>query len=179
MDLLVQVVVVVWFAFWSKLMKKWWDDRAGNPALCVVSELWWAGKTHRDWDNIISPHRHRVCHEVWMWAEKKNGRQGVVGGDEAKSMCVLSTGSSSFLLHPFTFLHHGAKGGEKKASLCVFVRMCVYVRACVCVTSYSHKRFCILSALFILPFIWTVLFSADHLMSCPGLSCVGKKHSSS
>lgn len=47
--------------------------------------------------------------------------------------------------------------------------------ACACTTSYPHKRFCILCALFILPFIWTVLFSANHLMSCLGLSCVGKK----
>lgn len=111
-------------AFWSKLMKKWWGGGVGNPALCVVSDLWWAGKTRRDWDNIIPPHRHRVCHEVWMWVEKKNGRQGGVGGDEARSMCV-STGSSSFLLHPFTFLHRGAKKKEKEISLCVCVRACV------------------------------------------------------
>lgn len=97
---------------------------------------------------------------------EKNGRQGGVGGDEARSMCV-STGSSSFLLHPFTFLH---RGGKKKED--VFVCMCVLV----CMTSYPHKRFCILCALFILPFMWTVLFSANHLMSCLRLSCVGEKH---
>lgn len=61
---------------------------------------------------------------------------------------------------------------KKRKNLCVFE----CVRACV--TSYPHKRFCILSALFILPFIWTVLFSDDHLMSCPGLSRVGMEEHS-
>lgn len=57
--------------FWSKLIKNDEAAEMETVRLCVVSELWWAGKTRRDWDDVIPPHRHRVCHEVWMWAEKK------------------------------------------------------------------------------------------------------------
>lgn len=83
------------------------------------------------------------------------------------------------LLLPVRSIHFSSLWSQRKKrkdiSLCVCMLLCVHVR----VTSYPHKRFCILSALFILPFIRTVLFSADHLMSCPGLSCFGKKHSNS
>lgn len=106
-------------AFWSKLMKEWWGGGVGNPALCVVSDLWWAGKTWRDWDNIIPPHRHRLCHEIGVWAGEKMADKEE--WEEMKQEACVSTGASSFLLHPFTFLHRGAK---KRRSLCVFV--CVH-----------------------------------------------------
>lgn len=151
-------------AFWSKLMKKWWSG--GGWKSCVLCLNSGGQEKHGvTGTTLFLP----TDSEYVMKSEcepGKNGRQGGVGGDEARSMCV-STGSSSFLLYPFTFLHHGAKRGEKGYLCCVHV----------CVTIYPHKRFCILSALFILPFIWTVLFSADHLMLCSRLSYVGKTHS--
>lgn len=69
--------------------------------------------------------------------------------EEMKQEACVSTGSSSFLLHPFTFLHRREKKKREKISGYVRVFVCVHL----CVTSYPHKRFCILSALFILPFI--------------------------
>lgn len=162
-----QAVVVMWINSDQNLWKN--DEAAwvGNPALWVAFELWWAGKTRRDWDNIIPPHRHKVCHEIWMWEGKKwqtrrNGRRW-----SEKHVCLHWA-----LLLPVTSIHFSSLCSQKKS---VFLCVCV----CVCVTRYSPKRFCILSTLFILSFIWTVLFSADHLMSCPGLSCTGEKCSSS
>lgn len=42
----------------------------------------------------------------------------------------------------------------------------------LCGTRRPRKRFCILSALFILPFVGTVLFLAQHLTTCRRLRCV-------
>ena len=141
-------------------MVRWQGWKSGT--VCCAWAL--VGRKNTSWlgQHYSSPQTQSMSWSLTV-SEKKNGRQGGVGGDEVRSMCV-STGSSSFLLHPFTFLHRAA-----------FV--CMYVGAYACVTSYTHKRFCILSALFILPFIWTVLFLADHWMSCPRLTCVGKQHS--
>lgn len=110
------------------------DEAAGLEELhCVVSELWWAGKTRRDWDNIYSSPQAQSM----SWSLNVSGkRMADKERWEGRSMCV-STGPSSFLLHPFTFPHSVAK-----KSVCV----------CVFVTRYSHKRFCILSTLFIPPF---------------------------
>lgn len=132
-----------------------------------VSDLRWAGKTSpRLRRHGSSPQTQSMSRSLNVSGNK--WQTGGVGGDEASAVCV-STGSTSSLLHPFTLLHHGAK--KKKRGKKRFVCLC----ACMCVSSYPHKRLCILSALFILPFISTVLFSAHYLMSCQGLSCVGKK----
>lgn len=97
------------------------------------------------------------------WQTRRSGRRW-----SKKHVCLQWV-----LLLPVTSIHFFSPWSRKKEED-LFVCLC----ACMCVTSYPHKRFCILSALFILPFIRTVLFSADHLMSCPGLSCIGKKHHS-
>lgn len=64
--------------------------------------------------------------------QKKNGRQEGVGGDEAQDVCPHWV-----LLLPAPSIH--------------FSSHCS-LRVHVCVTSYPHKRFCILPALFILSF---------------------------
>lgn len=81
---------------------------------------------------FIPPHRHRVCHEVWMWVEK----EWQTRRDGRGEACVSPLGPP-----PSCYIH----------SLFLTVlpkNLCV----CVFVTRYSHKRFCILSTLFIPPF---------------------------
>lgn len=70
-------------------------------------------------------------------------------------------------IHSLLFTTVQKNKGGKRGLVCVHL--------CVCVCAYPHKRLCILFALFILPFISTVLFSAHYLMSCQGLSWVGER----
>lgn len=106
------------------LIKKWWknDEAAGlEILLCVLCLISGGQEKHAVTGTTLFLPTDTEYVMKSDCERKKNGRQGGVGGDEARSMCV-SSGSSSFLLHPFTFLHCGPK---KKEKIFVCLRACV------------------------------------------------------
>lgn len=136
-------------------------------SVCCVWSL--VGRKNTPW---LGQHYSSPQTQSMSWSLTVSGKKWQTRGSgrrwSKKHVCLHWV-----LLLPVTSIHFSSLWTKKKRkNLCVFE----CVRACV--TSYPHKRFCILSALFILPFIWTVLFSDDHLMSCPGLSRVGMEEHS-
>lgn len=131
-----------------------------------VSDLRWAGKTSpRLRRHGSSPQTQSMSRSLNVSGNKwQTGRSGRRRGERRVRLHWVH-------LLPVTSIHSSSPWCKKKEGKKRFVCL----RACMCVSSYPHKRLCILSALFILPFISTVLFSAHYLMSCQGLSCVGKK----
>lgn len=130
-----------------------------------VSDLRWAGKTSpRLRRHGSSPQTQSMSRSLNVSGNKwQTGRSGRRRGERRVR---LHWALLLRYIHSLFFTMVQKKEEEKR-----FVCLC----ACMCVSSYPHKRLCILSALFILPFISTVLFSAHYLMSCQGLSWVGKK----